>query len=142
MNKKKLFITILAIVSSVVIATAVITIYRDFTTFSSPELYVSESFVKDVKVNDEETVITYSLSIHNTDDDGIGDVRLAAYFGDEVVLSQETVNIYAYEIIQDMEFTFKVPTVKYNAIQDLPDFAVQFGDDYVKFTNVTGKIFE
>lgn len=142
MNKKKVFIIIVSIVSLVVIATAVITIYKDFTTFSSPELYVSESFVKDVKIDGDTTVVTYSLSFHNTDNDGIGDVRLAAYFCDEVVLSQETVDIHVYEIVQDMEFTFKVPTYIYREIKGLPDFAVQYGDDYVKFTKVTGKIFE
>ena len=145
MDKKKIFITtstILAIVSLVAITTAVITIYKDFTTFSSPELYVSESFVKDIKIDGDKAVVTYSLSFHNTDDDGIGDVRLAAYFGDETVLSQETVDIHAYEIVQNMDFTFKIPMSIYNENQSLPDFAVHYSDDYVNFTKVTGRILE
>lgn len=145
MEKKKIFTVIIAIatiVSLILITIAVISIYKDFTSFSAPELYVSHSFVKNVEFTDTEAAVTYSLSVHNTDDDGIGNVNIAAYFGDNWVVSQETVDITAYEIVTDMECTFKVPKELYNETDELPVFAVQFGDDFVEFTKVTGNILQ
>lgn len=145
MEKKKIFTVIIAIatiVSLILITIAVISIYKDFTSFSAPELYVSHSFVKNVEFTDTEAAVTYSLSFHNTDDDGIGNVNIAAYFGDNWVVSQETVDITSYEIVTDMECTFKVPKELYNETDELPVFAVQFGDDFVEFTKVTGNILQ
>lgn len=145
MEKKKIFTVIIAIatiVSLILITIAVISIYKDFTSFSAPELYVSHSFIKNVEFTDTEAAVTYSLSFHNTDDDGIGDVKIAACFGDDWVLSQETADITAYEIVTDMECTFKVPKELYNETDELPDFAVQYGDDFVEFTKVTGNILQ
>lgn len=145
MEKKKIFTVIIAIatiVSLILITIAVISIYKDFTSFSAPELYVSHSFVKNVEFTDTEAAVTYSLSVHNTDDDGIGNVNIAAYFGDNWVVSQETVDITSHEIVTDMECTFKVPKELYNETDELPVFAVQFGDDFVEFTKVTGNILQ
>lgn len=145
MEKKKIFTVIIAIatiVSLILITIAVISIYKDYTSFSAPELYVSHSFVKNVEFTDTEAAVTYSLSIHNTDDDGIGNVNIAAYFGDNWVVSQEAVDITSYEIVTDMECTFKVPKELYNETDELPVFAVQFGDDFVEFTKVTGNILQ
>lgn len=145
MEKKKIFTVIIAIatiVSLILITIAVISIYKDFTSFSAPELYVSHSFVKNVEFTDTEAAVTYSLSFHNTDDDGIGNVNIAAYFGDNWVVSQETVDITSYEIVTDMECTFRVPKELYNGTDELPVFAVQSGDDFVEFTKVTGNILQ
>lgn len=95
-----------------------------------------------MEFTDTEAAVTYSLSVHNTDDDGIGNVNIAAYFGDNWVVSQETVDITSYEIVTDMECTFKVPKELYNETDELPVFAVQFGDDFVEFTKVTGNILQ